>query len=223
MKASSLIKKDKETQAAILLNLVGESGLDLFNSFKLSEDEVKDVEKVLAAFEGFCTPKVNEVYERYKFNRRMQKEGESFDSFLAEIQKLIKTCAYEDQEDKILRNMIVLGIADHKLQEKLLGIEALDSHKAIEACRVAELTRSQTREVQREGTEQMDVVNYRGRSENKCNKFSYSHEPGRCPAYGKQCHKCGKANHFTAACKGKPVHAIDIVDTVGIEDILFVE
>ena len=79
MKASGLNKNDKETQAAILLNLVGEGGLELFNSFKISEEEKKDVTKVREAFEGFCTPNVNEVYERYKFNRRIQKVGESFD------------------------------------------------------------------------------------------------------------------------------------------------
>ena len=29
----------------------------------------------------------------------------------------------------------------------------------------------------------------------KCKNFSYEHAPMKCPAFGKECHKCGRLNH----------------------------
>ena len=34
------------------------------------------------------------------------------------------------------------------------------------------------------------------------------HEPRQCPAYGKQCHKCGKRNHFAAVCQRRRINEI---------------
>lgn len=33
----------------------------------------------------------------------------------------------------------------------------------------------------------------------QCPKCSYQHEYGKCPAWGKNCKKCGKINHFAKA------------------------
>lgn len=146
--ASEKMQKEKNIKAAILLNLIGEDGLQLFNNFNLSTADQKDVDKILDEFDKFCNPKQNIVYERYKFNQRNQKSGENFDSFLADLKKLILTCDYGDEESSILRDRIVLGICDSVLQEKLLGIENLNERRAIDACRAAELTKTQARDVQ---------------------------------------------------------------------------
>ena len=81
--------------------------------------------KILKAFDNFCNPKKNIVYERYKFSQRIQQIGDNFDKFLADIQKLIITFEYETQESFILRDRIVLGIVDSGLQEKLLRVNDL--------------------------------------------------------------------------------------------------
>ena len=45
--------------------------------------------------------------------------------------------------------------------------------------------------------------NKRQVSTTKCAFCGLSHQRGSCPAYGKQCKKCGKHNHFSAVCKSK--------------------
>ena len=35
----------------------------------------------------------------------------------------------------------------------------------------------------------------------ECKLCSYEHAPKQCPAYGKECRKCGKMNHFQSKCK----------------------
>ena len=39
----------------------------------------------------------------------------------------------------------------------------------------------------------------------KCNNCSYEYAPMKCPAFGKECHKCGRLNHFPNRCKPKNV------------------
>ena len=35
----------------------------------------------------------------------------------------------------------------------------------------------------------------------KCGRCGFVHLQGRCPAFGKNCNKCGKKNHFSAICR----------------------
>ena len=35
----------------------------------------------------------------------------------------------------------------------------------------------------------------------KCGKCGHSHLPKQCPAYGKECFKCRKKNHFSKLCQ----------------------
>ena len=35
----------------------------------------------------------------------------------------------------------------------------------------------------------------------KCGRCGFVHLQGKCPAFGKNCNKCGKENHFSAVCR----------------------
>ena len=67
LKGSGLDKKDPETQVAVLLNIIGEDALDKYNTFNLTEDDNKDLNKVMQAFEDYCSPKANETVDRHLF------------------------------------------------------------------------------------------------------------------------------------------------------------
>ena len=57
-------------------------------------------------------PEKSQTFERYKFLTRHQREGQSCESFLLELQPLIETCEYNTQRVSILRDQIVFGMAD---------------------------------------------------------------------------------------------------------------
>ena len=77
--------------------------------------------EILAKNYSFAVGEVNETYERFLFNKMHQTEGESFESFLAAICSLMKTCNYhKDSQDSILRDRIVLGIREQETQKLLL-------------------------------------------------------------------------------------------------------
>lgn len=68
-------------------------------TLNLTVVEKKSYKAVVAAIEKFCSPKKNEVYKSFIFNNRKQGEGESFDAYLLDLKKLVKS--YKDKERMI--------------------------------------------------------------------------------------------------------------------------
>ena len=57
---------------------------------------------------------MNETYERYKFLKRKQKQGESFESFLTDLKNLVSSCGYHIEKCKVLRDQIVMGVMSNQ-------------------------------------------------------------------------------------------------------------
>lgn len=148
LKATGKVKESDDVKLAIFLNIIGEDGVDVYNTLKLSEDERNDYTKVLQEFEKYANPRKNVVYERFKFFSRKQGEGEAFDHYLTDVKKLSTTCEFGEQQESLIRDRIVLGISDRALQERLLAREDLSLNKAESECRAAEITKGQIRNVQ---------------------------------------------------------------------------
>ena len=60
--------------------------------------------------------------------------------------------------------------------------------------------------------------NQRGQPNKQCRNCGNKHEPLRCPAFGKQCTKCHKYNHYTSVCLStqktpQKLNVLDISDT----------
>ena len=85
-----------------------------------SDDDREDLDKVVEAFQRRCIGEVNETYERYTFNRRVQDVGETFDTFVADIRRLAESCKFGALEESIIRDRIVIGLRDDPTRRKLL-------------------------------------------------------------------------------------------------------
>ena len=46
-----------------------------------------------------------------------------------------------------------------------------------------------------------EIRNRSTRSKTDCNKCGCSHGKRDCPAFGKECHNCGRKNHFSKMCR----------------------
>lgn len=139
--ATELDKKEDAVRKGVFLNLLGKKAVRLYDSLKFQDDANFDA--VVKGFNDFCESKKNIVYERYMFRQRMQKEGETFDSFLVDLKELVKNCKFEEMasiEEEMLRDQIVLGISNKQLQRKLLETTDLSYLVAIDKCRVTEAT-----------------------------------------------------------------------------------
>lgn len=223
--AADCKKKKDDVRIAIFLNAAGKEAMDLFDTLPLEEADRKLYDKVVDAYENLCIPKKNVVYERFIFYSRNQKDGEMFDKFLVDLKKLSKTCEFDQNKDDMIRDRIVLGIADKGLQEKMLK-KNIKLDEAIELCRATELARGQSKDMQRDKGNEYTVQEVRkkfnknsttynnGNSNNNkqrsftCNRCNMSHAKGKCPAYGKSCNNCKKPNHFAVACRMKKIKSI---------------
>ena len=139
-------EKSDEKKVAMLLTIAGESAIDIFNTFSLTAAE-KDLKVVLEKFDNYCSPRKNEVYERYVFRCRNQKEGEQFDQFVTDIRLKARTCNFDNQLDSMIRDQIVFGTntCSKAVREKLLRQSDLTLDKTIKVDLAHELAQSQLR------------------------------------------------------------------------------
>jgi len=68
----------------------------------------------------------NVIYERFKFLTGIRKEGEEYEQWVVELKRLLSTYEFEGETKSQLCLMIVIGINDKSLQEKLLRTPKLD-------------------------------------------------------------------------------------------------
>ena len=76
MLATEKNSKEDQVKIAILLNVIGDEDVSVFNTFKFPEGEsIGKYDDVLKKFENHCSPQTNEVFDRFKFFSSHQKEG----------------------------------------------------------------------------------------------------------------------------------------------------
>ena len=89
---------------------MGDQADDISLSFQLSEEDKKKYDVVLTKFQGHFIKRRNVIYERMKFNQRIQQEGESVESFVTDLYALSETCNYGELTNEMIRDRIVVGI-----------------------------------------------------------------------------------------------------------------
>lgn len=136
--ATQLDKKPHNVQAATLLATVGPDAIAIFNTFNLTNSEQNNIEVIKETFTRHFTPKSNLTYERYTFNKVLQKEGETFDEFLTSIKAQAKKCQFDNLHDRLVKDKIVMGIRSNAIREKLLTEPDLTLEQATSICRAAE-------------------------------------------------------------------------------------
>jgi len=222
--AAKIDAEDAGRQSAIFLACIGADAYELYETFEFAEVAHRtDLTRIMAAFEAHCVGQVNVVYKRYVFYKRKQENGETFDSFLAELRKLVKTCEFGAVEDSTVRDRI----RDDTTRHKLLQIRELTLAKAIDVCKASEAAGKQLKEmtnadeIQSLRTTTSNRRRARGqsrarepRNNQKCSDKSTTrpckycdrvHEMCKeaCPAYGKTCRRCKGKNHFESVCQSK--------------------
>ena len=157
------------------------------------------------------------------FHQRIQQPGESIEDFVADLRKLAKSFAFEQLEDSLIRDRLVVGIRDDPTRRRVLQVKNLSLSDAIDACEATEATNRRLRTMNgtapaeidatttsrrrgrrssksRDRASQRDTVN----SARRCLYCDRQHGGSKesCPAFGQQCRKCsGKKNHFQKVCR----------------------
>ena len=237
---TGLVQKDEEVQVDTLLYCMGEASEDILATFGLNDANQKKWAPVRDKFKDYFVKRKNVVFERAKFNRRVQEEGEPVDAFITSLYNLAENCSYAGLREELIRDRIVIGIRDISLSERLQCNEELTLAKAITSCRQQEAVKQQQSTLRSAPVSaQVDAV--RGKQPWKRQPFTDKKKPSYpprkpfvphkqsshkkechrcgespphkrevCPARDADCHKCGKKGHYGKKCNTMNLKAVEV-------------
>ncbi|CAH0717253.1 unnamed protein product, partial [Brenthis ino] len=220
-------KKEDKVKIAILLNLIGDEGLAIYNTFGLST-ETSTYDAVIKKFENYCKEKKNVLFERHKFFKTLRIDGQTIDNYVTGLRTIGANCEFGDQLESLIRDQIVLHLTDQGLQERILRESELGLLKVVEFVKASETTKEQVRLIQEKSVEvhglrrgnnksNFNTANDEGRKLNNHFSLKYGNHSGvnsTNNAVDYQCRKCGnkhRANNCPAYGKycnlcNKPNH-----------------
>ena len=145
--ASRLSAEDDLRQVSTLLYCLGEEVDDVFTSTNAADNR-KVYNTVLAKLDGFFQVRRNVIFQRAKFNRRNQLDGESAEQYITALYSLVETCEYGALKEEMLQDRLVVGIKDTALSERLQTDAELTLEKAKKSIRQKEAVKEQHRLLQ---------------------------------------------------------------------------
>ena len=143
----------------------------------------------------------------------MQKTGESYNQYRTALIKLAQGCEFQTiTPDEILRDRLVFGIRDNKVQERLLRKSKLTLAETDEIChsmlaQMKEIDDNTIVSAVKSNQEQQQKSTDTSADRAGRGLRGHKHELYKrelCRAFGKMCNKCHKPNHFAAKCRSKP-------------------
>ena len=143
---AQLNKQTEEYRIALFLYSIGPKAVKTYNSFDLSDEDKRNLDAIIVAFDKYAIGETNETFQRYLFNKRDQQEGESIDQCVAELRILAQSCNFCDcLNDSLIRDRIVLGIKDSGTRKRLLQQQQLTLQRCIDICKSSEASNTQIR------------------------------------------------------------------------------
>ena len=137
--ASRLVKQPKEDRTATLLTCIGADALEIVDGLNFAnEDEGKDIDVVLEKLEVFCVGEINEIYERYQFNKGIRSRASP---------SILMSRQFTPWRKRVImvHSWIVLFATElyNGTRKRLLQLAKLTLNECIDICRCSEATAAQ--------------------------------------------------------------------------------
>ncbi|UYV66553.1 hypothetical protein LAZ67_4002055 [Cordylochernes scorpioides] len=230
---SGMKKKEEADKIDLFMYLMGDRADDIFRTFKFEKkEEATKIDSVLKAFDShFCVRK-NIIYERAKFNSRIQEDREPVEEFITSLYKLADSCEFEGLHEQLIRDRIVVGVRDKALSERMQLDSELTLEKAVKMVRQQEAVRQQQVDLQRpSASHKVNQVKFNSKNQSpkqqqqpsgkkeksaktrsRCPKCGgFTHREGQaCRAEGQRCNLCSKTGHFANCCPDKQAKTAEV-------------
>lgn len=113
LKASKNNLEESEYQVSLLLSVIGDRALKVFNNFTFSTEADKNkFIIVIKKFDEYFMPEKNITYEWHTFFLRHQRDGESIDTYVTDVRDLSSSCEFSTLTDSLIKDKVILGIKD---------------------------------------------------------------------------------------------------------------
>ena len=206
---------DDAVKVAYLLRTIGARGVDIYDSFTWTNAADKNVyATVLDKFEEFCAPRVNTVALTHKLLTTRQGRM-TIDEYVTELHNIARNCDFQTMYERMVLQALILEVESDRTRRRMFEKTDLTLTDALNICRSHEAA---SRELKALDARNRDDEELRYAKANKrdakykpspsvgaakCSRCGSPHAPRSCPAYGKECHLCGKMNHFAKLCSSK--------------------
>ena len=200
---------DENKKRATLLAVCGMKTLSILKSLvypsKPSDTPFKDIVEILSQH---FSPKASEIYCRFKFQKRIQRSGESLTDYITDLRRLAEECNFQGTLNERLRDQFVCGITNESIQRSLLSESKLTLEDAISKAHAAETAANQaknihladsTRSTYKNNFESIDLIRHKS-NKSKSKITSASRSNSGTNAKNGACHGCG-GQHDRSNCK----------------------
>ena len=124
--------EDPTKQKAILLGCCGSKPYSLFSNLLAPvTPSTKSYAELVNLMKDHTTPKPSIILERFKFFKRDWENGETISIYISKLQKLARVCDFGTNLEDMLRDRLVCGVHDDKIQQKLLSETTLTFAQAV--------------------------------------------------------------------------------------------
>ena len=146
--------------------------------------------------------------QRFRFNCRSRKPGESIAAYVAELRRIAQQCNFGATLDKMLRDHLVHGVNDDSIRRKLLQEKDanLTFTRALSIALGAETADHNLREMKTPVKEASAGVSVKSEPVYKVSgKRTTTTTTTRAPTARAElaCHRCGAHGHLAPACRFK--------------------
>ena len=203
---------DADTKKAIFVTVVGTQSYSLLKSLLQPQTpQTATLTEMKAALEKHFCPKPC-IVQRYRFHTRIRKTTESVATYVAELRAIGEHCAFGDTLEDMIRDRLVCGINNPRIQRQLLQEPDLSYDKAFEKAQSMETA---TQDVVNMSTENKlapvhNIRNKSGASKHadttsfarvECHRCGGNHYATKCKFIDADCRKCGKKGHLARVCR----------------------
>ena len=199
------IANDKKR--AILLSSCGSKCYSLFRSLVSPQSPAeKTYEELIEIMKEHKAPRPSVIMERFKFNKRDRKEGESIATYVACLRKMTEFCEFGTTLNEMLRDRLVVGVNDERIQQRLLSEKELTWEAAISKARSMEAAASNMRDMQSNKGERVYWVEKKVEKREisvSCYGCGGKHKTKDCRSRDVECFCCHRKGHYANRCPQK--------------------
>ena len=218
--------EEENKKKAILLSVCGAKSYSLLRSLTTpARPHEKTFKQLLEIMQQHQSPRPSCIVQRFKFNTCKREQRETVAEYVAKLRKLSEHCEYNDILEDMLRDRLVCGINDERIQRRLLAEHDLGFKKAFEIAQGMETAAKNSRDLRGASSDaEVGVNKIIGAKSSKtrqpwrrdkqdrardtkpvkpCYRCLGNHQAHACPYIKATCFSCSKVGHVRKACRSQ--------------------